>query len=467
VVDGAVVLRTVASRHVPETALLPQSTDDTAGELSVAGGWNIGALLKPAPAKRTHGAFALVGADLELFPWASAHVLLDSGELRAGASYEPSVDAGLTSDGRPLAEAGRSTAFVRELGIELGTRSLVLGLGRKRRTLAHGIIYDDYSTGLSIEANLDEPLALPIRASGSASLLGPLLELSGSSSSLWTLRLAYEPSLFQSVEVFVASLRDRDGLLDEPLRSVGAEWILAALGQDPELVQGLLDLLFISGSPTNGKVHYVGAAWDLLPVAGLRLRGAATVCRGDLRMGALGQLMELRLSGWAGAAEASYGLTPSLGISAFGFALSGDQPFGPRRSRVGYGGFVGPAPYWTWTSLFFSGGLSQGFFAGRATAAGINGHGVAGGGLGLQAGGESGSAELRIAYLRAMRQAPPAPLGGGGLGYGIEADLYGEYWITKWLAVGAEVDVLRTGSFFAEPALAWRVIGQAHAFWGS
>jgi hypothetical protein len=205
---------------------------------------------------------------------------------------------------------------------------------------------------------------------------------------------------------------------------------------------------------------YVGADAQLLPADRLSVRGIGTVAWGEMTFTTGSSTHNFALSSWAASAEVSYGLTSRMGIGAFTFALSGDLPAVPDGSTTDYHGFIGIAPYWTWTGLFFSGGISQGLYPGRATAAGVNGHGVAGGGARLDWSGESLYGEVRAASMWAL--ADPPLFGGLRRWYGFEVDGVLEWDVWAWATLAIEADVLWPGGFFPQRDVAFRLIGQLH-----
>ena len=119
-----------------------------------------------------------------------------------------------------------------------------------------------------------------------------------------------------------------------------------------------------------------------------------------------------------------------------------------------YDGFLGIAPFVTATNLFFGGGLSDTFAARQATAPGVNGRGVLAPGVSLSADpGANVSVRARAAWLRAD---VPGPYGGST--YGTEADLDVTWAPRPWLLVGAELDVLWPGDFYAGSATVYKTV---------
>ncbi|MEZ4270777.1 MAG: hypothetical protein R3C68_04905 [Myxococcota bacterium] len=160
-----------------------------------------------------------------------------------------------------------------------------------------------------------------------------------------------------------------------------------------------------------------------------------------------------KIRGFAADIAADYGLAAWLDLGIIGFVLSGDRAASP----------IGLDLWWIcWGSAVlgvdgfrFFRRTQPGFFAGRTTAAGINGHGVGGAGMSLAADNGTERVELRVVGLRALAE-PPQNLGGPGKNYGVEIDLLGRWQATDWLGVGLEVDLLRPGSYFQQSPWAYR-----------
>jgi hypothetical protein len=448
--DAALSLRYTSRASQPQTWL---SIDPVTGE------WLTSGLLQPADGQHYPSALVVLHGEVEPIPGLLLRGLVDSGLLEPGSALDPEAEETVTSDGRAVADTFTSVAFVRELSVRWVGSSLQAEAGRQYQRLADGLVYEDFGTGVVLDASL-ERAGLPLRLEASALAVGRTLDELEQPSPLFWLELAYDLSWFESIGLFGGAFVDRSGQLSDVLGSVLSEGALVAPLTEEER-QLALDSLFGAERQSRGTLGYIGASGNLLPADGVSLRGALVGSWGHIETSDLDRTYELASRGLAATAEVTFGLTPRAGLGAFGFLLSGGQPQRPAApATIEYDAFIGPAPFWAWTGLFFSGGVSQGLYPGRAAAAGVNGHGVVGGGPKLEIAAEDLLVTLRGAYLRARVAPPPAPLGGDGLTYGIEIDATLEWSVLDWLGVSVELDALLPGSFFPATDLAYRGIVQ-------
>lgn len=218
----------------------------------------------------------------------------------------------------------------------------------------------------------------------------------------------------------------------------------------------------------SGQLGYLGLRFQLLPLPGLSMRGALVFAGGDFEIGVVDPLtqqdeslgpddveeVDLHVEGWAADLELHYGLGRRWDLAGYAFMLSGDGPLG--READTYRAFIGLAPYWVWTSLFFSGGLNQGLYPNRAAAAGVHGRGATGAGLGLEYAADWGGLEGRAMWLQALAAAPLTPHAGTGLSYGVELDIRGQLVLSDTVSLGSELGMLLPGDFFARRTVAYR-----------
>ncbi len=452
IVDLELVGRVWASAREPETSMLW----DSSAEL-----WRVDDWLQPRAALAYPSLVVIAGLETEPRPGLAFRLLLDSGELRPGGSFVPAIDVPITVDGREPIDGLIALARVRELALGWYRGPVTVELGRSYTEIASDLSFADFATGLRLGVDLGRLGLPPLQLEAIATLVGHSLDELATPSPFASLRLDYELSPFERVGLFGAVFVDRNGTFHDPLISAAAERFIAAYR--PVLEQVVLERLFLSERTTRGHLIYVGGEVSLLPAEGLSLRAAGTAAFGALRVGPSDLSSALTIRGYAANAEASYGILPELGVSLFGLALSGDQPpAGVLTGEAVYHAFLAVAPYWTWTGLFFSGGLTQGLFPARASAAGVNGHGVLGGGARASWVAGAWRGELCAAGLAAM--APPLPgLGGGGRVYGLETDLVNAVELGGWLTLGVEADLFWPGNFFVQQRVAYRLLGMARA----
>ena len=378
------------------------------------------------------------------------------------------ADPVLTSNGRPVRDEVKATLLVREAyaAWSFGKAGFAtVRAGRKRTAIADGFVHDDYATGLELGLNVgaigppwDVSLAVfqptrdfPSRVSG----ISPVAAL----------RVDFLPSLFEHAGLFVAALRDRTGSLAELLRGslvearVGA--LARAFGTDAEAPAAqALAIALAAPLESDASIAWAGTSASLVPFRGQRLGWTLALQEGMLHRvsnptpppGATGILAEdVPLQGRLASVRWETDLGARLSAGASFLYLSGAKPPG-RGGR--YGGFLGITPFVTATNLFFGGGLSDTFAARQATAPGVNGRGVLAPGVSLSAEpGANVSVQSRAAWLRADVAGPY-----GGRTYGTEADLDVTWAPRRWLLVGAELDVLWPGDFYAGRATVYKTV---------
>jgi hypothetical protein len=244
------------------------------------------------------------------------------------------------------------------------------------------------------------------------------------------------------------------------LRSAYAETLISDQEQ--------LDSLFLQDEG-RGALGYLGALLQVITVDDAVLRGRLVLSGGRLRLRVPlaeitspeqvleGREIEVEVSGLAADAELRHGLSDLVELAGFVFLLSGDTPplADPSSERPRYRSFIGLAPYWVWSGLFFSGGLAQGLYPNRASAAGVNGRGVFGLGPSVQLAAAPLRGEVRGLLLSSTVDPPPAPLGGDSRFYGAEIDWLGEWQALPWLDFALELDLFFPGGFFPSRRVAY------------
>ena len=377
--------------------------------------------------------------------------------------------ARLTSNDRPIETEISATLFVREAygAVSFGRAGFATArVGRKRVTVADGFVYDDYATGaelaldvgaigppLSLTASLFQPTRdLPRRVQG----ISPFLAV----------RADWLPSLFEHAGVFLAAHRDRTGSIAELFRGALVERLVTVVEQAPpdsaELVAANHRLAAVLGQrlESDASMAWAGTSGRLLPWRGQRLGWTAALLRGQIDRVATGSATELvlahdvKLDGRLLSVTWDSDLGKRVRLGAFFLYLSGGTFPAGQDTTGSYGGFLGIAPFITATNLFFAGGLSESFAARQSTAPGVNGRGVAAPGLSLSFDPTDAlGLDLRAAYLTAPVNGPT-----GGNVYGTEVDGGFSWSVRPWLVLGAELDVLWPGSFYAGDRTVYKTI---------
>ena len=456
-------LRYSALDHAPVTSL---SVDDD-------GLWDIDALFSTGDLRHFPSGLLGLRLELEVARGLAIRLQTDTGLLAPGASLLSPIDEAVASDGQSIGQNAASLAWVRELALRFDRKGWSLDIGRRYSVLAEGLIHENYSTGLSVTYQKQG-----WRAQTVALLWGNSLNELGTLSPIAWLELSRELSFFEEVSIFGAVFVDRREALRETLRSETAEGLLSATGAQLAQQLGLCGL-YQQEDESRGTLGFVGASTRLLPARGLSVRASAALSFGQSEMryeerdpelcglsitptNAYWRNNEIRSrQHLAGAAllRLNQGLGTHFGLGLTAFALSGDNP----SVQSHFGAFVGTSPFWNYTGLFFNGGIQQNLYPGSTQAAGVNGHGVVGGGPSVEFSIEGLLAELRTAALWAMT---PSPLSNSnGRFYGFETDLSIEWQATPWLRLSSEVDVLALGNFFSGADLAVRAVGQVDVHW--
>jgi hypothetical protein len=374
--------------------------------------------------------------------------------------------AELTSNGRPLADEVEATLLVREAyaALSFGRAGFAtVRAGRKRVSVGDGFVYDDYATGAELALDLGAvgpPLALTL------SLFQPTRDTPGTVegiSPLVALRADWLPSLFEHAGLFAAVHRDRTGSVAELFRGAIVERTVEHLAQTTVDTQEYQDaarnLLLVLALPleSDATLAWLGTSGSLAPFRGQRLRWTAALLGGRVDRvtaagGALVWTEDVSLRGRLLSLRWDTSLGETFGLGASFLHLSGGTF--TRGTGGEYGGFLGIAPFVTATNLFFGGGLSESFAARQSAAPGVNGRGVTAPGLSVAFDPtESLGLELKAAYLTAPVEGPF-----GGRVYGTELDLVLSWSPRDWLVVGAELDVLWPGDFFAGEETVYKTV---------
>jgi hypothetical protein len=390
--------------------------------------------------------------------WLLFRGLFDTREIRAGDTLEPPLE-GVTMGGNRADAELRSGAVFRELSALIGSDAFSVELGRFQADVAEGLVYEDYGAGLRLRADFQQLDLAPLQAELLISTVGQRVDELGNNE-LLALRVDWVFSPFEYVGLIFAVSNDESGELSDVLRSAYAENLLDD--------QRALTSLFLQDQGRGGH-GYLGAIARFTTGEDTVLRARLVLSGGDLELRVPletldtpeqqldGRTVDIEVGGIATDVELRHGLSDFVEITGFAFLLSGDRP--PSTEGGRYRSFIGLAPYWVWSGLFFSGGLTQGLYPNRATAAGVNGRGVVGLGPSLELSGERGRAELRGVVLSATSDPPAAPVGGDKRSYGAEVDLRGELRLLPVLKVGTELDVFFPGRFFPSRRIAYLVLG--------
>lgn len=382
----------------------------------------------------------------------------------------------LTSNGRSVHEELRKSLLVREAyaAWSFGRAGFAtVRAGRKRMTVGDGFVHDDYSTGVELDLDLG---ALGPRWDLSLGLFQPTRDFPATVRGISPVAVAradFLPSLFEHAGVFVAGLRDRSGSIAELVRGSVVELGVGNLARatatpaEPEAARVLATVL-AAPLESDASIGWLGTSGSLAPLKGQRVGWTLALQGGTLhRLSSTGPAGEqlwdedVPLRGKLASLRWDADVGSRVTAGAFFLYLSGGLP--PVRRANGqmiagretsYDAFLGIAPFVTATNLFFGGGLSDTFAARQVTAPGVNGRGVVAPGMSLSVDPvPKVSVQGKAAWLRADVTGPF-----GGKIYGTEADLDLTWAPRDWVLLGAELDVLWPGDFYAGRATVYKTV---------
>jgi hypothetical protein len=437
------------------TTMLTASGGEPETSLTLADdGFRTEELLRPRESRLYPSTAVAAYGEVAPWDWLLFRALFDTREIRDGDTLEPPVQ-GVAMNGNPADDEIASGAAFRELSALLGNEELSLEVGRFQAEVAEGLVYRDYGAGLRARADFGAMDVGPVQVEIVLTSIGQRVD-ELENNQLFAVRADWNISPFEYVSAFIAGSEDKNGEISEVLRSAYGENLL----ED----QQALTALFLQ-EQGSGSQGYIGVAAHVIAAEGLTMKGRIVLSGGKLNLRVPpeqiidpedvleGEEIQIEVGGFATDLEAHYALDSWIDLAGYAFLLSGDAP--PQRDGKRYRSFIGLAPYWTWTGLFFSGGLNSGLYPNRASAAGINGRGVFGFGPGIELTSDEISAESRAMVLTSTADPPEAPLGGSSRLYGVELDVLVEWQPYRWLSLGAEVDLLVPGTFFAYRELAY------------
>jgi hypothetical protein len=422
--------------------------------IDATGAWRVDDLLRPRASKLYPSTTLAIYGEYQLVPWLLLRGLIDTREIRDGETLDPPLQ-GVTMNGSPALDELGSLAVVRELSAVFGSESITVEVGRFRADVAEGLVYRDYGAGVRFRVDLQSLNVAPLQVELLATTVGQRTD-DIDNNQLMAVRVDWMLSSFEYLGAFAALARDAGGEFSDVLRSAYAENLL----EDRQK----LDALFLQDGG-NGMLGYVGLSTQLIPIDGAVLRARVALATGALKLRVPvdeitneiqvlgGQTIKLQATGFAADAELRYGVSDGLELAGFAFLLSGDTP--PQQDGDRFRSFIGVGPDWQWTGIFFSGGIAQGLYPTRSTAAGVHGRGVIGFGPSLTLSNDSASTELRAMVLCSTTDPPAAPRGRGSRVYGVEIDWVSQWQAVSWLGLGAELDGFIPGHFFASSRFAY------------
>lgn len=483
----------------PETGLPLYEDDNSLSD----GIWAVDDFLKPRSDVFYPWFLVEFGLEAEFYKRLGLRLTLSTGEIHNEdgewlTSRRSAKDDGTTEiGGRTVGEEFLASGFVREAVLTGRLGPVSLEAGQRVGEVMGGLVYGDYGLGVAVNLDLRDLDLGPWSVSMAADLVGQEWADYTDPNTLLSMRLEWEYGFFESLVFEAAYFSDRTGTFHDALSSIQVERAVLNPSRiapcPPQAsLEGLNDPLqcYIWGFVNSQRestvdVGYIGLSGnhffnDFSLRYSLALEQGTAVISAPQPPDHSGpggpggpdnsgdspeQEIYFRLQGFAMDLNLHYSLTPRLGLSAFGVFLSGQGPpqeLGEDGERT-LSAFLAPAPYWVWSRMFFTGGLSQGVFSSRATTAGINAHGVAAAGVAFDWAGTSFELSGRALWLEAMSALSGDEVDGEPSHYGLETNLEGRFliWDGDWFDLygNAEVDFFFPGNFFPESDVAYRAIG--------
>ncbi|MEL6340285.1 MAG: hypothetical protein AAFQ65_10280 [Myxococcota bacterium] len=429
--------------------------------------WNVDDVLSPGPRNFYPSTVLTAQGEWQPDPAWAIRALVSTGEIRAGSTANPPSDQTLFF-GVPADEFLESGIWLGETVVSTYIGPFAFELGRRFTEIGDGLVYQDVGNGLFASyAYYRGERELVIEASLFATERE--FEALSNPSAMLESSIRYGWSFLNWIEIFGASYWDRNGAIDDVLRASRAEAVIegdvrselcAQFGRVARLTsedcqQITLNSVLLDEVGESARLSYLGARGEV-QWGRVRTRGRVAAGFGSYEFtDAEGQAQEIRLRGIGGDLDlyASLGPDGGIGLEALGFSGNDDNRLAGRR----YNAFIAVAPLWTYSSIFFQNGVNQTFNAARASAAGVNGHGVFGAGPTLEWAPDAWLFELKLLALSAITSSDPR-IGGGGRFYGIETDLnasirFDDHWQMRLIS-----GVLVPGDFFPGDDLAYRVL---------
>lgn len=287
--------------------------------------WLWQALYQPQPEIDYPSGFVSTGGELELQPWLDLSFLLHTGEIRSGASLTPPLEPTVTMNGEPVITALKNLTWLRELVLTAHRSPWTWRLGKRRVTLAQGLLYDDFALGAGMVLEDTTQAATSWSGQFDALWIAQSPQDPTPKSPLIFARVAYNLSFFESIGIYGAFFDDTAGSLGDVLAAAVAERIVVDAPKNTK--QARLTDLFGESRSRLGSIFYGGMDASVVPVRGVRFNAAALLQRGHLTFSpVVTRPLSLSLSGWAAQASVAAELAPAVTLTALGFALSGDEP---------------------------------------------------------------------------------------------------------------------------------------------
>ena len=420
-----------------------------------------------------------VAMEVEATSWLWLNLLLDTGYMSvvdgALVNFDQDADSGMVEAHQEVLSGN----YARALSLALGQGGIHLQAGRVANSIGEGLVYENYGLGGILTFDLERLQQLPLQVEVSIQAPGDRWSQYSSSSTLSALHLEYEHSYYESLQLFTAYYRERNnqqtykglsGPILEPIYEQILEENDTICSKRPESRDCILSHTRLSIAEdqekilTQGDLWYAGLGGNIILFDQINLRA-----NGVLLLGSGESSVELpqsfqratspvvfgaRFSAWATQVDAAVLLSSAWEIALETFALSGNTQSAKPNTTTGYTGFVGIAPYWAWSSIFFENGLDRNQYETRIISAGDSGRGVFGGGPRLIYSAPSVTLETKLLALSALS----ARTSSESSFYGVESNTQVSWDLTPHCWLSGQAHFFFPGNFY-DDTFAYRIQG--------
>jgi hypothetical protein len=417
--------------------------------------------------------------EVEATSWLWLNLLLDTGYMNvvdgALVNFDQDADSGVVE----ASQEALSGNYARTLSVALGQGGIHLQAGRLANSIGEGLVYENYGLGGILAFDLERLQQLPLQIEVSVQAPGDRWSQYSSSSTLSALRLEYDYSYYESLRLFTAYYRERNNQqtykgLSGPILEPVYEQILeendTICSKRPESRDCVLSHTRLSIAEdqekilTQGDLWYAGLGGNIILFDQINLRANGVLLLGsgessvdlpqNFQQATSPVVFGARFSAWAAQVDAAMLLSPAWEIAWETFGLSGNTQSAKPNTTTDYTGFVGIAPYWAWSSIFFENGLDRNQYETRIITAGDSGQGVFGSGPRLVYSAPTVTVETKLLALSALSSNASSE----GSFYGVESNTQVSWDLSPQCWISGEAHFFFPGNFF-DDTFAYRMQG--------
>ncbi len=283
--------------------------------------------------------------------------------------------------------------------------------GREYLSTMGGLIYDEASPVIRLDADLEGPLDLPFH------FQVLVTEVENDSPYLHT-RLKYRFSFFESLTFSYGLFRDTNNGIARIFNFIEQERVYTS----------------------RGRIQWFGLSLRKF-IGDVFMRAAFIYNKGSVSLRHLDEgRRSMSMRGYLLDINFDYSVSDSVMLTAFLFLASGDNR--PRKGTLR--SFIAIDPYVDKTNIFFNGGIDSQFSSDNVGLNGVQLSGVIAPGLSVEWQiNRKASLKCVLSYLF-----PHNGTGNQGSAYGWETDLMAQYNITDYLQIFGEFNVFKPGEYF-------------------